>query len=342
MKTGYFKIALTVAVVAAAAALIYLRTEGFRWREFQGAFARLQWPWLLTSIPLILATYAIRAARWAVMLRPLAPAASLLRLLGATCIGFTAVVLFGRAGEPVRPYLIARQNGVPFSTQIAAWVVERILDLLMILVIFGAALTQVESSGLAPGPRVRLAMEAGGWLAGLTGAVCLALLAALRVFRGGVRKRIGEALAFLPDAARLRIESFLAAFEQGIQPARERAAAGALLGYSVLEWALVAGAFYCVLRSFPETAALGPAGAIILLGFVSFGGVVQLPGVGGGIQIAAVLVLTELYGVPLEPASGLALLLWAVNFLVVVPLGLLWAMLEGVQWSAVRRAGQLS
>jgi uncharacterized protein (TIRG00374 family) len=341
LKTGHLKIAFTVAVVAAAAAVIYIRTEGFRWGEFQGAFARVRWSWLTASVPLILATYAIRAARWAVMLRPLAPGARFLRLLGATCIGFTAVVLFGRAGEPVRPYLIARQNGVPFSTQIAAWVVERILDLLMILVIFGAALTQVESSGLEPGPKVRLAMEAGGWVAGLTGVLCLAVFAALRMFRGRVRERIGESLAFLPDAARLRIERFLAAFDQGIQPARERAAVWTLLGYSVLEWALVAGAFYCVLRSFPETAALGPAGAIILLGFVSFGGAVQLPGVGGGIQIAAVLVLTELYGVPVEPASGLALLLWAVNFLVIVPVGLLWAMREGVQWSAVRRAGEL-
>ena len=78
-----------------------------------------------------------------------APAAGktpdLWRIFTATAIGFTAVVLFGRAGEPVRPYLIAKKEGVSFSSQIAAWIVERILDLLMVLLIFGIALTQVSA-----------------------------------------------------------------------------------------------------------------------------------------------------------------------------------------------------
>ena len=89
------------------------------------------------------------------MLRPLAKNASFLGLLRATCIGFTAVVLFGRAGEPVRPYLIARKEGVSFSSQVAAWVVERILDILMILIIFGVALTQVSHSAIRSSPRDR-------------------------------------------------------------------------------------------------------------------------------------------------------------------------------------------
>src|SRR5262249_32281809 len=84
------------------------------------------------------------------------------------------LVLFGRGGEPVRPYLIARKEGVSFSSQIAAWLVERMLDLLMVLVIFGIALTQVSNSGVEHGPRIKAALETGGFLAGITGALCLA------------------------------------------------------------------------------------------------------------------------------------------------------------------------
>ncbi len=102
----------------------------------------------MLALVLILGTYVGRALRWEVMLRPLAPQTDFLRVLRATCIGFTAVVLFGRAGEPVRPYLIARNEGVSFSSQVAAWVVERILDILMILIIFGVALTQVSHSAI--------------------------------------------------------------------------------------------------------------------------------------------------------------------------------------------------
>ena len=122
-------------------------------------------------------------------------------LVVATCIGFTAVVLFGRAGEPVRPYLIARKAGVSFSSQVAAWLVERILDLLMVLLIFGIALTQISRSGIQPGPHIQSALQAAGLLAGITGALSLALLLGLRYFRGSIRTRLMDALSFLPDAA---------------------------------------------------------------------------------------------------------------------------------------------
>src|SRR5437870_11759130 len=103
------------------------------------------------------------------MLRPLTSKVPLWKLVVATCIGFTAVVLFGRAGEPVRPYLISRKEGVSFSSQLAAWVLERLLDLLMVLVIFGIALSQVAHSNIPPSPRMHTILQAGGYTAGVTG-----------------------------------------------------------------------------------------------------------------------------------------------------------------------------
>ena len=58
-------------------------------------------------------------------------------LLSATVIGFTAITLFGRPGEFVRPYLIALKEKVPVTSQLAAWLLERIFDLLMALLLFG-------------------------------------------------------------------------------------------------------------------------------------------------------------------------------------------------------------
>src|ERR1700710_2674245 len=103
----------------------YLRISksGFAWSRFRDSLAGVDWRWLSAAVGLILSTYVIRAIRWKFMIRPLAPNVTLWRLVVATCIGFTAVVLFGRAGEPVRPYLIARKEGVPFSSQIAVWFV---------------------------------------------------------------------------------------------------------------------------------------------------------------------------------------------------------------------------
>ena len=312
------------------------RRSGFAWREFLNTIGRVDWSWLSLALALVLATYVGRALRWEVMLRPLAKNASLLRVLVATCIGFTAVVLFGRAGEPVRPYLISRNEGVSFPSQMAAWVVERILDLLMVLVIFGIALTQVSHSAIQPSPRVETTLEAGGAFAGLTGAACLALLLGLRQFRGQVQQRILESLSFLPPPLRERIHRFFFAFGEGMQSTRSGSFTFRLIAYTVIEWLVIAAAFSCVFRAFPATAGLRFTDIVIILGFVCFGSVLQIPGVGGGMQIVTVLVLTEFYGVGLEAASGVALTLWIVSFVVIVPIGLALAFHEGIKWRSLK------
>jgi uncharacterized protein (TIRG00374 family) len=257
----------------------------------------------------------------------------------ATAIGFTAVVLFGRAGEPVRPYLIAKKESVSFSSQIAAWLVERILDLLMVLLIFGVALTQVGRSTLEPGPRMRLVLQASGYTAAVAGVISLALLIALRQFRGRVQERLTGALSFLPDRFSGRINEFLAAFEGGMESTRSAWFTFLLILYTVVEWAVIAAAFWCVLQAFPATRGLGLTEIVILLGFVCFGSVLTLPGVGGGMQIATALVLTELFGLTLEAASGIALVLWLVTFVAIVPIGVILAFHEGIQWRNLRHLG---
>jgi glycosyltransferase 2 family protein len=75
---------------------------------------------------------------------------------------------------------------------------------------------------------------------------------------------------------------------------------------------------------------------VILLGFVAFGSALQIPGVGGGMQIAAVLVLTEFYGLGISVASGIALVWWIISFVSVVPLGIAFAFHEGIKFGALR------
>jgi uncharacterized membrane protein YbhN (UPF0104 family) len=76
------------------------------------------------------------------------------------------------------------------------------------------------------------------------------------------------------------------------------------------------------------------------MGCLSFGSIVQIPGVGGGMQVVAVLVLTELFGVRLELASAFAVFLWAITFVAIVPLGLFVALKEGLDWRSLKRIGR--
>ncbi len=341
MKKHHLGLAVTIALVLAAGVFLYrrLNESGFAWDRFVAVLSELSLPWIAASIPLILAAYVVRAIRWKVMIRPMAPHATVWDMTVSTFIGFTAVVLFGRAGEPVRPYLIARKQNLPFSSQVAAWFVERILDLLMILALFGIALTQTEGVGWAPDSKLHTALQAAGWVAGVTGAGCLLGLIALRTYRGQIRNRLEQAVTFLPEAALARVRKIIGAFDKGMESARDPATLWNLVGLTVLEWTLVAGVFITVLLAFPETAHLTLSEVLTTMGFVTFAGVVQIPGVGGGMQIATILVLTEMYGIRVEAASGVALVIWATNFLLALPIGLAMAFHEGVTWRTMRHAG---
>ena len=98
---------------------------------------------------------------------------------------------------------------------------------------------------------------------------------------------------------------------------------------------MIAGAFGSLCRAFPATAGLGIGDVLILLGVVAFGNAVQIPGVGGGMQVATMLVLTELFGVALEPAGGIVLVMWLMT-LSIVPVGLALAFHAGIKFGNLR------
>jgi len=206
----------------------------------------------------------------------------------------------------------------------------------MVLLLFGIGLTQVSNSAIQPGPKMRIILEVGGYVAVASGAAAMALLIALRQMRGPVLQRLLRGLRFLPDKIHAKVESTLGSFEEGMQSMRKPSYTALLVLYTVIEWLVIAGAFYCTCRAFPTTAMLGITDVVILLGFVAFGSAVQIPGVGGGMQIATVVVLTEFFGVPFEAASGIALVLWITTFVTIVPMGLALAFHEGIKFRNLR------
>ena len=334
---------MVVAVAAAAlgAWLLGGRSplRGFDWNLAAAAMARLRWPWLLLSLVMAGASYYGRALRWAVFLKPLKARPSMRNLLSATVIGFSAISLFGRPGELVRPYLIAVKERVPVSSQLAAWFLERIFDLLMALLIFGFALTRAHASGAHVGPRLAGVLAVGGRLAAFTAAALLVVLVSLRHFAEPLRRRLVAGLRFLPETRFLKLEKLVNAFVQGVESMRSDGALLLVLIYSVLEWALIAACFECMARSF-FGASLSFVDVLVLLGFVSFGSVIQIPGIGGGMQVVLIVVLTELFAVKLEVATAFAMMVWIVTFVAVVPAGLGLALKEGLNWHSLRQIGR--
>jgi hypothetical protein len=58
------------------------------------------------------------------------------------------------------------------------------------------------------------------------------------------------------------------------------------------------------------------------MGASMIGSMVQLPGVGGGSQLATIATLEKVFDVPKELAASCGIMLWLVTFVAAVPVGL--------------------
>jgi glycosyltransferase 2 family protein len=329
---------LLLVLCAAAIAFLAVRWKeaGFEWRVFFQTFQHVDWGWIVAGAGFALLTYLGRALRWRILIRGEKSDASLWRLAKCTAIGFTAIVLFGRPGEVVRPYLISLQEKVSFSSQVAAWLTERIYDLLAALLLFGLALSHVQSSGVSVGPKLEWVLRTGGYAAGVAAAVSLGVLVAFARYGQVMERHLLGGLRFLPDGVLAKIKNITSAFRRGMAVTGKAGVVYLLVLYSLLQWALILACYYCVFRGYPATMALSLTDVAIFVGFAIFGAAIQIPGVGGGLQVVSVIILTELFKLRLEEASGIAILLWAVTFVVIVPLGLVLALTEGLNWRNLR------
>ena len=224
-KWKWLAVLVLLAAVAGLAAPDPARSKlpSFDWKLAASTFAHIHWHWVALSLVPIFGTYWGRALRWAVFLKPLKPHPSMRNLLSATVIGFTAITLFGRPGEFVRPYLIARKEQVPVTSQFAAWVLERIFDLLMALLLFAFALTRVQSSDLHVGPKLTWVLAAGGKVGGDPRSVILLVLLSLRHFAEPLRLRLLGALHHLPEKRSAGLEKIINALFQGVESMRSDA-----------------------------------------------------------------------------------------------------------------------
>jgi uncharacterized membrane protein YbhN (UPF0104 family) len=333
---------LVTAAILLALVLLVRRWQasGFEVERFLAGIRHTGWMWMLVACLLSLFSYLGRVVRWAVLLEPLRPRPDYAALFRATAIGFTALALLGRPGEIVRPYLIARNEQVPIASQLGAWVVERIYDVLLVCAIFGFALARLAGPGRDLGPNLDWIVQTGGWLTGLFSSLGLLALFALHGHTEWVEKRLVGGFSFLGARHQVRIESFIRNALAGLRASNSRSSVARLILYTIVEWAIIVLAYRALFLAFPETAGRSWTDILVFMGLVSFGGVVQIPGVGGGIQLTAALALTELFAVPLEAATSLALALWIINFVVIIPFGLLLALREGLHWSKLRSIRQ--
>jgi len=254
----------------------------------------------------------------------------ILSLLGTQVIGFTAVALIGRVADLVRPYLVAKRTGLPISSQIAVYIVERLFDAGSMALIF-SVLILLSPAGSLPHPEI--VRKAGYW--GLALTLCGAAFLVLVRLAGGIVAGFCER-AFGVFSSKLghAIGHKIRTFRTGLDTIRSISEFGIVAGLSLGMWLLISLAYLETMRAFvasPELGSMTLGKSMLMLATSGVASVFQLPVIGWFTQIGLVAAaMASLYNASPEASTACAATLLLVTFLSITPVGLIWARFEHV------------
>jgi hypothetical protein len=352
------RVIVTAVVLVILAGLVYLQIRTWRkfdWQRFWAATDQTNKTWLAGGIALIYADYFLRAWRWKILLEPVCKAKAS-RLIGPTMVGFTGLALFGRPGEFIRPYLISRKQNLSMSSQLAVWTVERIFDmggfgLIMALNVLWYADTLRRLPGFAGGTRKSLLgfhVTTFG-LFQLSGLLLLLLVAVMAAVAFWIRKNPAKASAFfrgifgaispkMGEGAYHRVH----AFGEGLNTVKDFKAFVKLTALSLLVWIVIGFAYVCVTHAYSihRLSHMTLSSVLLLTAASVMGGILQLPVVGGGSQLATIGTLRGVFHISPEISTSCGIMLWLVTFMSVVPAGLIIAHFERVSILRLEKESQ--
>ena len=321
-----------VALLAAGLMAFFLRNASLErvWTELLGARRDL----LAGGVLCTIVVYLVRVERWRNLLRPIAwirfrPA------LRATIIGFAVNSLLpGRVGEVVRPFVLARSEGLSGAAVFATIVLERLLDLLVICLIFAGIVAFSDPQQSSAGSALLATMRTGAAFAGLAGmgALALAFILAADPRRAG---RLALWLAsWTPSGVARRLAGQVGRFLEGAAAACQPRSLAVGVLWSFVLWGATAMSMWYVTRAFGVDVDAG--GAIVLMGLVVVGVAVPTPAGVGGYHAAYQLGATVLYGATADQAVGAGLVLHLLSFGPVTVLGLVFMAQDGLRFANMR------
>ena len=295
------------------------------------AFKQARTDLLGVSVVLSILTYGIRVERWRWLLRPLGRV-DFMTAGRATVMGFAANTLLpGRVGEVLRPMVLARHAPITASAGLATIVVERVLDLLAIVLLLAIAvlLFYPPTSDVRAFDTLQLAAVVSG-VAGAAAAVALVLVAQ---DPARATRAVAWVVRILPSRPRRIALDLAQRFLTGLAVVRQPRALVAAMALSMTLWLGIAAGIWAATEAFGIEVPL--AGAMVLTGLVALGVSVPTPAGAGGYHAAFQLGAIALYGAGDSQAVAAGLVNHAIAFVPVTLLGVALMVHEGIGISTV-------
>jgi glycosyltransferase 2 family protein len=288
--------------LAASAFFTYIAVRDVDFDLFVESLQESNYAWLVPSLLLTALAVVIRAWRWQflfdVSTRPPLPALTRALLVGQL---FNAI-LPARGGEIARVVVLHQEAGTSRVEALATAVVERLYDVLALLLLLFVATPFL--------PDV-------GWLrrAALFGLVLMVLVAAamFAVDRWGVRpvRFVFRPLARLPRVTPEHVERGAANLIQGLGALHRPHLAIPAFALTVASWLVLAGSYWCVTAAFGLD--LGYDAGLLLLVATTLALVIPSAPGGLGVFEAAGVVALGAYGIDDSTALSCTVVLHALN-----------------------------
>lgn len=296
------------------------------WTEVGHALAGVELGWVGLSAAVLFTEFLVRALRWKVLLRPIAPQARLSRLFVATVIGMSLnVVLPFRAGDFARPWLGARETGTPMLPLVTIAVIERVFDLVGLLGVFLLAVALLPAdaeSDIIP------VLRGGGAVFGLCGVVGLGSFVWMAADDSRARGLYEWGLRFAPAPIARKLRTLFHGLAEGLASVRDRTALLQAVGLSLLHWLNGTISIWLLFHAFALALPFGAAAftSVVLALTVLFP---QAPGFFGVFHFGVEQAL-RLWGMDAAPAQAYAIVFWAVSFVPVTTVGFVLSAREGL------------
>ncbi len=315
--------------IAVSLALLAWLGWDLDWQLFIDEFKKVNYLLLIPLTVLLFIHYILRAWRWRFFLEA---DCSLKSLYDALAIGNLATYILPlRAGEFVRPFILARDYKLSFPKTFASIVIERFFDLLCVLLTFAFIIPHIPTLP--------------DWV--YKGAVILSFIAfALLVFiLAGIFlpqlliKVLALCLWPVPNILGDKINGIALQFISGTSILRDPRRLIAVLLLSALVWIsnYIFMYYSLFLVDIDQDLFLALTTAVVTALAVA---APSAPGFIGVIQVACVASFA-LYGINKEIATTFAVVLHAHQYVFIVPYGLLILSMKGLKLSSLREAKEL-
>ncbi|ANQ49038.1 flippase-like domain-containing protein [Flammeovirga yaeyamensis] len=299
-----------------AGALLWYVLKGQDLGDIKHTILNSHWQWLFVSASFALFSHYIRGLRWGLMLKPLNLKTSPSNLFMATMSGYAGNTVLPRFGEFFRCGILQKLSGIPAKTSFGAVLIERAVDMIVFIVLFGIAfLSQFDRLYEMVTPHIDAQGEAMERRFLLLGFLAFGLIVTC-VLLYLVRERLMKTPLFR------KIQTMFMGVYDGMRAVLklERKEFYIYIAYTALIWVSYFFMSYVVFFVLDDTSHLSIGVGFVMMMMSGLGMVIPTPGGTGSVHFFATQTLIA-YGIAEAEASSYALIMHTSQTILVLVVG---------------------